>query len=134
MGDAYGNTYDIPIYERFFAGGTSTIRGYDERSIGPIDPLSKDPLGGDATFIGNIEYVYPLLDFLKVVAFYDTGNVWKKINDFDTGDLYSGVGFGIRMKTPIGPIAVDYGIPLDVQPGETRKSSGKVHFSMSRSF
>jgi len=134
MGSAYGDSKDIPIYERFFAGGTYTIRGYDERSIGPIDPVSKSPLGGEALLVGNLEYTYPLLDFLKLAAFYDTGNVWKRRQDLGSGKFYSGFGFGFMMKTPIGPVALYYGIPVDKQPGEDRKSSGKIHFSMSRGF
>ncbi|MDD5043969.1 MAG: BamA/TamA family outer membrane protein, partial [Candidatus Omnitrophica bacterium] len=80
------------------------------------------------------EYIYPIFDFLKGVVFYDTGNVWAKKNDFGKGRLFSSAGFGVRLKTPIGPIALDYGIPFDKQPGEEKRSGGKMHFSMSRSF
>ena len=134
LADPYGDSDDLPIYERFFAGGAYTIRGYEERSVGPIDPASKDPLGGEAMLIGNIEYTYPLFDFLKLAAFYDTGNVWRKLDDFGKEDLKSGIGFGVRLKTPIGPLMLDYGIPLDKTPGEEKKKSGRVHFSMSQSF
>jgi outer membrane protein insertion porin family len=130
----YGDSERIPIYERFFAGGANTIRGYEERSVGPIDPVSKDPLGGEAIFVGNIEYIYPLLDFLKLAAFIDTGNVWQKQHDFASGGLRSSVGLGIRLKTPIGPIMLDYGIPLNKAPGESKKNNGRFHFSASHGF
>lgn len=140
----YSDTDYIPIYERFFVGGASTVRGYDERRLGPIDPVSKDPLGGDSFLIGNLEYTYPLLDFLKVAAFYDVGNAWEKIADLgssadangvsETGGLKSSLGLGLRVKTPIGPIQLDYGIPLDKEPGEDDKKSGKFHFSVSHGF
>jgi outer membrane protein insertion porin family len=124
----------VSIYERFFAGGAYTIRGYQERKIGPIDSVTEDPLGGEAMLIGNIEYTYPIFDFLKLAAFYDMGNVWAKKEDFGKGELFSGVGVGLRLKTPIGPIMLDYGIPLDKEPGEEDKGSGRFHFSMSHGF
>jgi len=134
LGDAYDDTEDIPIYKRFFAGGANSIRGYEERMVGPIDPSSEDPLGGDSLLVGNIEYTYPLLDFLRVACFYDVGNVWQKLSDIGSGGFKSGVGFGLRLKTPIGPIRLDYGIPLNKQPGEDKKKSGRIHFSMGRGF
>jgi outer membrane protein assembly factor BamA len=124
------------------------VRGYNERKVGPVDPVSKDPLGGEAMLIGNLEYTYPLLSFLKLAAFYDIGNVWEKMGDIfstedtfnnagqlkNTGKLKSGMGFGVRIKTPIGPLVLDYGIPLDKEPGETSRGSGKFHFSTGYGF
>jgi len=131
--DSFENTTYIPIYSRFFAGGANSIRGYDERSIGPIDPITKDPIGGESMFATTIEYTYPLVKILKLAAFFDSGNVWAKGGDFLTTKLYSSVGLGVRVKTPMGPINLDYGIPLDIAPGETGKE-GKFHFSISRGF
>ncbi|MCF7916557.1 MAG: outer membrane protein assembly factor BamA [Candidatus Omnitrophica bacterium] len=144
--DPFSDTSKIPIYERFFAGGSSTIRGYQERKIGPIDtPGSDDPLGGEALFVANIEYTYPLADFLKVATFYDIGNVWYKNDNFFQEEeingvsgakreaFYSSIGIGLRVKTPIGPVSVDYGWPLDEEPGEDGKE-GRFHFSVSRGF
>lgn len=132
--DAYDNTIKVPIYERFFCGGADTVRGYRERKLGPVDSSSNDPLGGDSIFIGNIEYTYPVFDFLKAALFYDTGNAWSKVGGIDLGDLKSGFGVGVRLRTPIGPIRVDYGIPFDKEPGEERKRSGEFHFSVSQGF
>jgi outer membrane protein insertion porin family len=145
LAEPYGDTQKIPIYERFFAGGAYTIRGYEERKVGPVDPLSKDPLGGASLAVGNIEYTYPLFSFLKVAAFYDVGNVWEKMGDIfsnkdangviNSGGLKSGIGLGLRINTPIGPIMLDYGIPMNKQSGETdKKSSGRFHFSASHGF
>jgi len=133
LADPYSSTNKIPIYERFFAGGASTIRGYRERKVGPIDTVTEDPIGGEALFIGNIEYTYPVADFLKVASFFDTGNVWQKNKDFLSGDLKSSIGLGVRVKTPIGPISIDYGYPLDKEPGEEDKE-GRFHFNVSREF
>ncbi|MFH0855329.1 MAG: outer membrane protein assembly factor BamA, partial [Candidatus Omnitrophota bacterium] len=134
LADTYGNTEKIPIYERFFAGGAYSIRGYDERKVGPVDSASKDPLGGESLLIGNVEYTYPLFDFLKAALFYDTGNVWSKQSDIGDGGFKSSFGLGFRIKTPIGPIMLDYGIPLNKESGEEEKGDGRFHFSVSHGF
>jgi outer membrane protein insertion porin family len=131
--DAYGDSVELPIYERFFAGGASTIRGYHERKVGPIDPISEDPIGGEAMFVGNIELTQPVGEVLKLAVFFDTGNVWARQEDFLGDDLFSSVGLGARVKTPLGPISVDYGFPLDEEPGEDKKE-GRWHFNISRDF
>lgn len=131
--ETFSDTEKIPIYERFFAGGASTVRGYRERKIGPIDTVTEDPIGGEAMFIGNLEYTYPLADFLKVATFFDAGEVWKRSNDFLSSSLKSSIGIGLRVKTPIGPVSIDYGWPLDKEPGEEEKE-GRFHFNISRAF
>ena len=75
----------------------------------------------------------PIIDILKAAVFVDTGNVWAKASDYGNDGLKSGTGVGLRVKTPIGPINLDYGIPLDDEPGE-EKRSGKFYFSVSRGF
>lgn len=144
LAQPYGSTDNIPIYERFFAGGAYTIRGYEERKVGPVSTNDHDPIGGASMVVGNIEYTYPLFSFLKVAAFYDVGNVWEKIGDMfsnknangveNSGGIKSSVGLGLRIKTPIGPIMLDYGIPFDKEPGESDKKSGQFHFSASHGF
>lgn len=133
IAETLNNTSKLPLYERFFAGGASTIRGYHERKIGPIDSVTEDPIGGEGLFVANIEYTYPLVDVLKVAVFADTGNVWKQNDDYLSGGLKSSVGIGIRVKTPLGPLSLDYGWPLDTEPGEDGKS-GRFHFNISRGF
>jgi outer membrane protein insertion porin family len=144
LAEPYGNTLKLPIYERFFAGGAYTIRGYEERKVGPVDPVSKDPLGGASMVVGNIEYTYPLFSFLRVAAFYDVGNVWEKAGDIfsnknangvvNSGGFKAGFGLGLRINTPIGPIMLDYGIPMNKTAGEDTKKSGRFHFSASHGF
>ncbi|MDP8213028.1 MAG: outer membrane protein assembly factor BamA [Candidatus Zapsychrus exili] len=131
--DDYGDSGSVPIFERFFAGGARTIRGYDERKVGPIDSASNDPIGGGSMVVANVEYTIPVIDFIKLAVFFDAGNVWPKANDIGTGDIKTGVGVGARIKTPVGPINLDYGYPLNDEPGEDGKS-GKFYFSISRGF
>ena len=133
MVKAYDNTSQVPIFERYFAGGAQSIRGYNERKVGPLDPNTEDPIGGEAMFISSVEYTVPIVEILKAAVFYDTGNVWEKAEDYGTNGLKSGMGLGLRVKTPIGPINLDYGIPLNEEPGEEKKA-GKFYFSVSRGF
>jgi len=132
--DAYGDSSKVPVYERFYAGGGYTIRGYKERRIGPKDPNTGDPIGGESLFIANAEYTFPIFEnLLKGAIFYDIGNVWEQIEDFGSGSLKSGVGIGVRVKTPIGPINLDYGYPLSKLDGE-RQDRGRFYFSISQGF
>lgn len=131
--DAYGDSEKVPIFERFFAGGARTIRGYNERRVGPLDPNTEDPIGGESILVGNVEYTIPLIEFVKLAAFFDAGNVWATTSDYGTGDLKTGTGVGLRVKTPIGPVNLDYGYPLSDEPGEDERS-GKFYFSVSRAF
>jgi len=133
MVQSYPNTPDVPIFERYFTGGQDTIRGYDERSVGPLDSNTNDAIGGDALLLGSVEYTVPIIEIIKGAIFFDTGNVWDKVRNYGTGGLKSGTGVGLRVKTPIGPIKLDYGIPLDKEPGQSNKS-GKFYFSVSRGF
>jgi outer membrane protein insertion porin family len=131
--DEYDDSKSVPIYERFFAGGAETVRGYKERSIGPRDAATGDPIGGESMLIGNVEATYPIFKNFKIAAFYDVGNVWEKADDIGDGDFKSGVGTGVRVKTPIGPVKVDMGYPLDrAHPDDKKKV--RFHFSMTRGF
>jgi len=130
--DDYGDSTSVPIYERFYAGGSNTIRGFRERRVGPRDPISNDPIGGEALLVGNAEYVFPIVEFLKGAIFFDAGNVWAKASDFGSGGYKYSTGVGIRVKTPIGPVKLDYGYPLKVDKGE--KKQGRFHFTLSKAF
>ena len=134
LSNAYGNTSEVPVYERFYAGGQNTIRGYKERRVGPRDPGSNEPIGGEAILVGNAEMTFPIYEkLLKGAVFYDVGNVWRRAEDFIAGGNYrSGAGIGLRIKTPIGPVRVDYGYPLMANYEDER--TGEFYFSMSRGF
>lgn len=133
---SFGDSGKVPIYERFFAGGTYTIRGYKERDIGPKDQ-SGDPLGGGTMFITNAELTLPIVTNLKAALFVDAGNVWyrpdsKPKNGDATRGIKAGAGVGIRIKTPIGPVKLDFAYPINPDSGQEDKP--KFHFSMSRGF
>ena len=127
--DEFGDTIMVPIYERFYAGGANTIRGYGYRDVGP-ESAAGDPIGGESMAVANFEYTFPIIKQIKGAVFYDVGNVWSKIDDFGSS-FKSAVGVGVRVNTPLGPVKVDYGYGLDYEPGEKK---GRFHFSMSRGF
>ncbi len=138
MVDAYDTSAEVPIFERFFGGGSGTIRGFEERRVGPRDPFSNDPIGGETMLVGTLEEVMTLVTneqgkpVLKGAVFLDVGNVWRRVAEF-AEDFRAGMGVGARVNTPIGPLRVDVGIPIsDLKAGEERKA--RFHFNLSRSF
>ncbi len=133
LSDSYGSSKKVPIYERFYAGGANTIRGYKERKVGPRDVSSNDPLGGESLLIGNAEVTFPIYEkVIKGAVFYDVGNVWEKARNFASGNFKQGAGVGVRVKTPIGPVKLDWGYPLNNNHDDERQ--GEFYFSVSHGF
>ncbi len=129
--EAFGGQKDVPIFERFFAGGANTIRGFRERRVGPHDPQSNDPIGGEAMLIGTVEETFPIVQYIRGAVFLDVGNVWQRVHDF-AHSFNSGTGVGVRIKTPIGPVRLDLGFPVNTVAGEKR--TPRFHFNLSRGF
>lgn len=113
---------ELPIPERFFAGGPTTLRGFQFDQAGPqgiLEPQNSTelptlvPVGGDALMIYNFELRYPLTKILWLVPFYDYGNVFAHNSDITFKGMSRTVGLGFRINTPIGPVGVDYGYLLN---------------------
>jgi outer membrane protein insertion porin family/translocation and assembly module TamA len=107
-----GTSTSLPSQERFYAGGSSTIRGYPQDKVGPLD-ANGNPLGGNALLIANAEWRVPLWRWLSGVAFLDVGAVTPDVSQLDASAFKTGVGGGLRIATPIGPIRFDAGYALN---------------------
>jgi outer membrane protein insertion porin family len=126
------STDEIPIFKRFFAGGANSVRGYRLDRLGPRTPAG-DPVGGEALVEGSLEARLPIYKEFRGVAFVDFGNVYFKNQDIDIGRLRYSAGFGLRYSTPIGPIGVDIGFPLNrIDPAQD--PSYRIHLTIGQVF
>ncbi len=124
----FGGDTDLPISERFFAGGASSLRGFDIDSAGPLDPKAFAPTGGNAIFVGNLELRTPPWHSVLLAGFYDTGNVFRTLSSFTLSDFSHTAGLGLRIRTPFGPLRADYGFNLNL-PAQFRAHGFKSgHF------
>ncbi len=132
----------VPIDEKFYLGGIFSLRGYKARTVSPIkNQLTKDVngnqisepvyLGGDKEIFGNAELSFPLLQDIGVkgVAFFDYGNSYS--GTFNT--MQMSYGGGIRWASPIGPLRLEYGIPINPRSGIDSKT-GRFEFSIGSLF
>jgi outer membrane protein assembly complex protein YaeT len=126
----FGASEEVPISERFFAGGDTTLRGFPRDEVGPKTEAGT-PLGGEALLLFNTELRLPILGSLKGVLFYDAGNVYPEISDLDPTDLRHVLGAGLRYETAIGPLRLEYGRKLDREEGE---SSGELFLAIGSAF
>ena len=122
-GDGYGNTSQLPPFKNYFAGGSRTVRGYDSNSLGPRDPVTDDPTGGDRMVIGNIELILPNpleteegSGSTRVTAFIDVGNVFEK--KIEWSELRASTGLALLWLSPVGALTFSYAIPLNDQEGD----------------
>lgn len=106
----------LPLFERYFPGGINSIRGFQDRSLGPRE--GNDPVGGDKQAILNAEFLFPIMEQygLRGVAFFDMGQAFKQSEAFDLGDFRRSIGLGARWLSPFGPLRVELGFPLNKQP------------------
>lgn len=119
----------LPIDERFFNGGSQSVRSFDERELGPRD-IFNNPLGGETFTTFNVEYVFPLFGDLDGAVFTDAGSVGQRVSD-GIGEMRYGIGSGLRYRLPIGPLRLDYGFNPSPKQGEAQ---GAVQFSFGFAF
>lgn len=129
----------IPIYERFYAGGTGEdgIRGYPDRSIGVREQGYN--IGGGAISIFSLEYKLRLSRQVSFITFLDAGNAWESFAKFNISDLKRGAGIGVRLEIPmLGLIGFDFGRGFDYERIEngrpTRYGQWQYHFQIGRTF
>jgi len=129
--DFFGASEEIPLNERFYTGGPTSLRGFGYQLVGPLDENGK-PLGGQFQIVWNLfELRKAIYRLLGAAAFVDVGNVWTDIDSFHLRNLRPTVGIGLRLNSPIGIVRLDYGVNVDRKKTE---SQGKLFLSMGQAF
>jgi outer membrane protein insertion porin family len=129
--DFFGKSKDIPLNERFYAGGPNSLRGFGYQLVGPLDS-ERDPIGGRLELVLNVlEIRQSLYKMMGAALFADVGNVWSTPQNFRFDDLRTSAGFGLRANTPIGIVRLDYGINLQPKKGEPGE---RIYFNMGQAF
>jgi outer membrane protein insertion porin family len=150
----WGGGSDVRIFDRLFLGGSNNLRGFDYRDVGPKD-FNKEPLGGKSMARTTVEWTFPIIEKARGAIFYDIGFVNPDAWDFSEqtqfipakprpigstkpprvpisyDNIGSDFGVGLRLDLPIGPLRLDYGIPVQ-KAGTT--GSGKFNFSVGYQF
>jgi outer membrane protein insertion porin family len=128
MGEEGRSGHEIPLFDRFFPGGINSLRGFAARTIGPREPvfdlannvIDTTPVGGSSQLILNNELIFPIVEQLGLrgVLFFDAGNAWTEPQGLHVSSLRYDVGWGVRWLSPIGPLRIELGYPLNKKPGD----------------
>lgn len=127
---------DVPVFERFWMGGMSTIRGYSSKDITPRDPDTNDRIGGTRMAFMNLEYIWTMNEELGLylVPFYDMGFNIDTDRDYSWSDeILKSAGLEVRWRSPLGDLRFSYGIPFD-EDRKGNRSSGRFEFAMGNTF
>lgn len=134
----------VPLYDRLFLGGANDMRGFRFRRVGGrgrpeigkrvVDPTNQEPLGGQTLARLTVEYTAPVIDKVRAAVFYDAGFINSDPYDFSASAYNSDVGLGLRLDLPIGPVRIDYGIPLKMDPSFGDSKRGRFQFNVGYQF
>jgi outer membrane protein insertion porin family len=127
---------EVPFYERWYLGGLNTLRGFKYRSISPRQPGFTEPIGGNTYWFGYAEYSIPIFQQdkergvgIRLAAFYDVGDVESGSYDYSNLNHFNdNWGIGLRLNLPIGPLRLDYGVPITHD--QDNGSSGRFQFGV----
>jgi outer membrane protein insertion porin family len=129
--ETWGNGDIVPIFDRLFLGGSNNLRGFTFREVGPRD-LNGEPTGGQSMARATAEFTFPIIpEKARGAFFYDTGYVNANPYDFSADHIVSDFGFGMRLVLPIGPLRIDYGIPIQK---DGLSGSGRFNFNVGYQF
>ncbi len=128
----------LPIFENFYAGGTRSVRGFRDNTLGPTDfaagSLFAQTVGGAVKTVGSLEMYFPtLLDTpaARISAYIDVGNVFRNIDGFDAGELRASAGVALLWRAPVGPISISYSAPFRTKDGDELE---RLQFSFGGAF
>jgi outer membrane protein insertion porin family len=135
FGESYGQTTDLPFYEKYTAGGVRTVRGYDFNSLGPKDSLQQS-FGGNFQVITNTEMLFAIdalggAESFRLGLYFDAGSVFADYHDFDEKELRTSAGISAKWFTLIGPIELSYAVPLNDKAGDETQN---FQFSLGAPF
>jgi outer membrane protein assembly complex protein YaeT len=130
LGVVPGSDPLLLLENRFRAGGSTTVRGFEQNRLGPLT-AEGDSLGGQAVAVLNQELRFPIWKSLKGGVFWDAGNVWALSDQFRLGELRQSVGAGLRYMFPFGPLRVEYAWILGRKEGEP---VGRFVFGLGHAF
>jgi outer membrane protein insertion porin family len=124
---------ETPLYERYFMGGSNSVRGFEYRSIGPT--VNGCNVGGNTMLLLTAEVSHPIWGPLRGAAFVDAGNAWDDAYDVDFSDINVGVGYGIRLKLPMlkAPLKLDLAYPV-VKNQDNVSRKFRIHFNVGFTF
>lgn len=123
-GDGFGDLDVLPFFKNYYAGGPSSVRGFDSRSLGPRDSgPSPEAIGGNKRVTATAELLFPVpgasdSDDKRLGIFVDAGQVYSEEDNIDLGDVRVSAGVSFNWFSPIGPLAISYGVPLNEEDGD----------------
>jgi outer membrane protein insertion porin family len=129
VADSFGDE-DVPFYDRYYLGGMFSLRGFKYRQVSPREEPFDEPIGGNTYWYGSAEYSIPIIERLRFAVFYDIGSVSRDSYDWDFSNFSDNWGVGLRLNLPIGPLRLDYGIPIN----HDRFSDGSGRFQFGVGF
>jgi len=121
-GDGYGDFDNLPFFENYFAGGVRSVRGFEDNTLGPTDSKG-NPIGGSVQVVGGAEILFPIpfvegTKSFRLGTFFDIGNVYSDVSNFDATELRYSVGVSSLWISPLGPLAISLGFPLNEKSGD----------------
>ncbi len=124
-----------PLFKNFYAGGIGSVRGFQQASLGPRDPVDNVPIGGQTRLVGSAEFIFPLPGTgndrsFRSFVFLDIGNVYSQ-GKVDLGDLRYSTGLGLNWASPLGPLKLSVGFPLNSQPDDRTQ---RIQFQIGSGF
>ena len=145
MIEEYGDSDEVPLFDRLFLGGPRSVRAFKYRKVGPKDE-NKEPIGGRSAITATAEYTIPVVDKVRLALFYDAGIVWEGLfeegamypSDIEIGEivgdgvLCDGYGLGIRFDFPQFPIQLDYAWPINTD--DMLGDGGRFSFSIGYTY
>jgi outer membrane protein insertion porin family len=137
VGQAIGGTTKYPFFKNYYAGGIGSVRGFESSSLGARESSGgiSVPVGGRSKFVASAEYVFPLPGsgnegLVRSFLFVDAGNVFPGTS-INLGELRYSTGIGLNWASPVGPMKISFGVPLNKQPTDRTQ---KIQFQIGTAF